>query len=37
MLRRARVVMRQEPWVWSLIILNAGVFLAPIYWAWRSV
>lgn len=36
MIRRTLRVWRQEPWVWSVIIICAGVFLAPVYWALRS-
>jgi hypothetical protein len=34
-MRRAWYVLRQEPWVWSLIILNTGLFFMPIYYASR--
>jgi hypothetical protein len=34
-MRRLRQILRQDSWVWSVLILCIGVFLMPIYYALR--
>jgi len=34
-IRRALRVVRQETWIWSVVIICAGAFAAPLYWAYR--
>ena len=31
-----RWVWRNERWAYSLLIINVGLFFAPIYWAYRN-
>ena len=32
-----RWLWREAGWVYGLLIFNAGVFAAPIYWAYRTI